>query len=193
MFVGSSFVTFLIIIFSVNIIQATNHRRQNCPPVITEDLHPYGINIPRTNPDYCVGFEITYPTEPGLSYQSGSMARIAWKVDKSKMKIPPDSITRIRVLNNGQLAESIPGENMTIYSLNDHSGEATFPLEIYDESAQYHYRVMVNYPGTTVHCIFESVSFNITPTTFLRYSNLGTAPPSFAIPQWIGNKNVLSK
>ncbi|ORZ10768.1 hypothetical protein BCR42DRAFT_312352, partial [Absidia repens] len=137
----------------------------------------YGINIPRVNPDYCTGFTITYPVKSGLVYDSGSLQKIAWKVEKSKLDQLPTSIYRIRVLDSNQRNQAIVGENMTIFTMNNYSGEATFPMEVLDEEGEYHYRIMVVYPNQMIHCVFESVSFVIKPSTLARYTAVGVDPP----------------
>ncbi|CAO3585623.1 unnamed protein product [Absidia cylindrospora] len=194
--IGAAFYPFIFgvyLIHAIHAIHALNsyQRRDSsvpCPPaLVTNDIHPYGVNIPRVNPDYCIGFTITHPVKPGLVYDSGSLQKIAWKVEESKLDQLPESIYRIRVLDSSQRNQAILGENMTIFTTNNYSGEATFPMEVLDEEGEYHYRVMVVYPNQTVHCVFESVHFVIKPSTLARYSPIGVDRPSYALPQWIKN------
>lgn len=42
-------------------------------------------------------------------------------------------------------------------------------------SGLYHYRIMVNYVGTLVHCVYESVPFTILQNPFKNYITAGPA------------------
>ncbi|KAL1927440.1 hypothetical protein VTP01DRAFT_3677 [Rhizomucor pusillus] len=132
-----------------------------------EALLQYGYNPPRVNPDYCIGFRITYPTYPGQGYEAGSIQYLRWEVEQG---IPhsPNIITRIRVLNSTQHNQYVVGENITLYT-DGNRGEVTFPLNIDDPTGLYHYRIMVNYVGTDVHCVYESVPFMIIQNPYQKY------------------------
>lgn len=41
------------------------------------------------------------------------------------------------------------------------TGSVLFPLIVRNAPGLHHYRVMINYAGTTVHCIYESIPFFI--------------------------------
>lgn len=55
------------------------------------------------------------------------------------------------------------------------TGEATFPLKVEDVSGLYHYRIMVNYVGTAVHCVYESIPFTILQNPYKKYIAAGPA------------------
>lgn len=39
----------------------------------------------------------------------------------------------------------------------------------------YHYRIMVNYVGTLVHCVYESIPFMIIQSPYKKYTAAGPA------------------
>ncbi|KAI8141536.1 hypothetical protein BJV82DRAFT_618133 [Fennellomyces sp. T-0311] len=154
---------------------------------LDETVLPFGENFPRVNPDYCVGFRITYPTEYGKAFQFGELTHITWQVDRDLLE-PPDLITRIRILNQYQRNTQIVGENITIYT-EGNTGAATFPILTHDMVGLQHYRIMVNYPGKAVHCVYESIPFAIAPRTFERFSVMDTPPPPFARTNAVAKDN----
>ncbi|KAI8374988.1 hypothetical protein EDC96DRAFT_426635, partial [Choanephora cucurbitarum] len=120
----------------------------------------YGYNPPRINPFYCSGFYIDHPKLPGLSFASNSIQEIKWRVNETELPVwKPNVIWRIRVINSTQHNESIVGENMTLYTGEDRTGSVLFPLNVTSLCGLYHYRIMVNYDGQPVHCVYESVPF----------------------------------
>ncbi|KAL1927232.1 hypothetical protein VTP01DRAFT_3861 [Rhizomucor pusillus] len=145
-----------------------------------EALYPYGSNPPRVNPDYCVGFNITYPVKPGKTYRHGEMAHLTWEVDPT-VAIHPDLVTRIRVLNDKQRNIYAFGENISIYTYKN-KGSVVFPMYLHDVLGQFHFRIMVNYPGTSLHCVYESVPFTGIPPPLQRYQALETPQPKWALP-----------
>ncbi|KAI9028267.1 hypothetical protein CLU79DRAFT_738514 [Phycomyces nitens] len=143
---------------------------------------PYAINAPRpTLPPYCIGFNITYPAVAGETYKRGQLQTIEWSVDRS-IPNPPDLITRIRIFDKDFRNEQVLGENITIYT-HKTGGSLTYFVDANDIETEYHYRIMVNYPGQSVHCIFMSKPFTITPYPYIRYLASDTPAPAFAIPQ----------
>ncbi|KAI9278375.1 hypothetical protein BDA99DRAFT_492015 [Phascolomyces articulosus] len=165
----------LLVTIALTLMGGTNMVYGQAP----EGLYPLGSNTPRVNPDYCVGFHITYPTEYGKAFEYGEMTHITWEVDRN-LTVEPDLITRIRILNHYQRNTQVIGENITIHTY-ENKGATTFPILIHDEVGLQHYRIMVNYPGKKVHCVYESVPFTVAPRTFERYTELDTPAPPFAV------------
>jgi hypothetical protein len=65
---------------------------------------------------------------------------------------------------------------LELYS-NGNQGSASFPLGVQDVTGYYHYRIMVNYVGTNVHCVYESVPFMIVQSPFQKYKAAGPPRP----------------
>jgi hypothetical protein len=54
-------------------------------------------------------------------------------------------------------------------------GEATFPVNVKDITGVYHYRIMVNYVGTFIHCVYESIPFTVIQSPYKKYVAAGPA------------------
>lgn len=54
-------------------------------------------------------------------------------------------------------------------------GSCFFPLKVEDVTGVYHYRIMVNYPGTPTHCVYESVPFMVIQDPYKKYVAAGPA------------------
>ncbi|KAI7872064.1 arginine-tRNA-protein transferase [Spinellus fusiger] len=142
----------------------------------------YGLNPPRTiQPPYCVGFNITYPSAKGLSFKRGELQKITWEVDRSLPDVP-NLVTRIRIFDSDERNEQVLGENITVFT-HPKGGATTHFIDVNDKESNYHYRVMVNYPGNSVHCVYQSVPFKVIPFPNIRYISGGLSPPSYAIAQ----------
>ncbi|KAI9317466.1 hypothetical protein BX666DRAFT_1625956 [Dichotomocladium elegans] len=143
-----------------------------------ENMLPHGSNPPRVNPEYCVGFNITFPVDYNLSYQWGDMAHIEWEVDTG-MKEPPEIITRIRILDQWQLNLQVVGQNISIHT-HGNKGAAKFPILASDYMGPCHYRIMVAYPNQAIHCVYESVPWAYVPRPFELFGPVDTPAPPFA-------------
>ncbi|KAI7877360.1 hypothetical protein K492DRAFT_134168 [Lichtheimia hyalospora FSU 10163] len=140
----------------------------------------YAINDLRLKPDFCAGFRITYPAKHGESLTWGEMGYLSWEVD-TEMQKSPDLITRIRLVDNIGRNTQLIGENITIHT-HDNKGGVTFPVYNHDMQGYLgHYRIMVNYPNETVHCVYESVPFAITPRSSERFTNNDTPVPKYSV------------
>ncbi|SAL98970.1 hypothetical protein [Absidia glauca] len=62
--------------------------------------------------------------------------------------------------------------DLALYTKGD-TGESTFHLKVNDVTGLYHYRIMVNYPGTTIHCVYESIPFMILQNPDEKYHSGG--------------------
>lgn len=187
----------LACVLSSVVFGASIHEKRATVP---EDLMVYGYNPPRVNPTYCVGFHINYPTYPGQAFEAGSIQELHWSVDQN-ITNTPNIITRIRILNATEhnmytIAENISKVkkktyiyliiNTSIALYNDevnHTGSITFPLMIKEVSGLYHYRFMVNYVGTSLHCVYQTIPFFVIQDPKKKYVT-GQAP--YAEPDYVG-------
>lgn len=52
----------------------------------------------------------------------------------------------------------------------ENTGSVFFPLEVDDVTGFYHYRIMVNYVGQPVHCVYESVPFMVIQDPYKNFA-----------------------
>ncbi|GAN01658.1 hypothetical protein MAM1_0010c01092 [Mucor ambiguus] len=177
-FISAALATFTVAIATASAATSIHNERR---AEIGEALLMYGYNPPRVNPEYCEGFRIDYPASPGLGFEDGSHQYLKWTVDED-IPSSPNIITRIRVLNSTQHNHQVIGENITLYN-QQNTGSAFFPLDVKDVTGLYHYRIMVNYVGQNVHCVYESVPFMVVQNPFKNYIT-GDAPYEITNPTY---------